>query len=165
MLATSRVVAKQAVSHEIVDGKKKHNALKPFVDAVAMAATKRDKSALSQASRELASKMDEFKGRNQAIKAYQWNIRYSKIFYDLRDGFLNVSKFIDSPELTGEQKTIVGGLIRMGDLLVNHYKTNYSKLSKTRISERGWGNINYDKAVLVLQKLLEQLKSIGEVAQ
>lgn len=165
MLATSRVVAKQAVSHEIVDGKKKHNALKPFVDAVAMAATKRDKSALSQASLALASKMEEFKNRSQAIKAYQWNIRYSKLFYDLRDGFLNVSKFIEAPELTAEQKSIVEGLIRTGELLIKHYKTNYAKLSKTRINERGWGNINYDKSVLVLGKLLDQLKNKIGVAQ
>jgi hypothetical protein len=168
-LATSRVVAKQAVTHVLVDGKKKHNELKPFVDAIADAANKKDRTALAKAVQELNAKAQELSKKTKEVNSYVWNVRYSKLFQALRNDYNNISDWMKKPELDATQMDTVQNVIKRSEKLINLYE-NFSKQIIGR-SERGAvvpgkrpGLFYYEKTLEVLKQLVAHLKNkIGPV--
>ncbi|HEY5267777.1 MAG TPA: hypothetical protein VII94_01430 [Candidatus Saccharimonadales bacterium] len=170
-LATARTVAKQAVSHEMiqVEGKTKkyHNDLKPYLDRVAKAVDSRDSSALQKATQELNEQTKNFVHKSPVIKAYVWHTRYNKPLSDLKNQVNAISPLLEKQELDSNDLNAIDSVIKRGDALIKHYANNYPPSmgeggvsGSSLVNRRGWSFIYYDTSIKILKELVSQLKSI-----
>lgn len=132
-LATEKSTVKQKVVDKLNAAEK--TVLKPYLDDVAKAQNKKDRTALLAAVKILHQKIKEFTKVMPEVIQYVLSVRASKFFYNYKDSvklLINAGK--SSKELTESEKFFVQGLIEEGNKLSKYYanleiKTKHKTLS------------------------------------
>lgn len=155
-LATERIVVKQKVTDKLKKAQKDPTSLKPFMDDVAKAATKKDKAGLLAASNRLRDKMEEFKNVQPELVQYVISLRTSKFFYNFRDRVKLIGSWVGNP-LSGEQVSFIDDTIREGKKLAEYYKN-----LKVKPITPGWAErtTHYKAPIEVIEKIVENLEEI-----
>lgn len=120
-LATERVVVKQKVTDKMKKAQQDPAGLKPYMDDVAKAATKKDKTAFLAATQRLKQRMTEFKNVQPEVVSYVISLRTSKFFYNFRDRVKKIGEWIGQP-IDPEQVNFIDDTIRDGQKLASYYK-------------------------------------------
>lgn len=155
-LATERIVVKQKITDKLKKAQKDSTALKPFMDDVAKAATKKDKSGLLAASKRLKDKMEEFKNVQPELVQYVISLRTSKFFYNFRDRVKLIGSWIGNP-LEGEQVSFIDDTIREGKKIADYYKN-----LKIKPITPGWAErtTHYKAPIEIIEKIVKNLEEI-----
>ena len=120
-LATERIVVKQKITDKMKKAQQDPAVLKPLMDDIAKAATKKDKAAFLTASQRLRAKMTEFKNLQPEVVQYVISLRSSKFLYGFRDRSKKIGEWIGSP-LEPEQVSFIDDTIRNGKKLIEFYR-------------------------------------------
>lgn len=122
-LATERVVVKQKVTDKMKKAQQDPAQLKPYMDDVAKAATKKDKTALITAVKRMKQKMIDFKNVQPELIQYVISLRSSKFFYGFRDKINTIYNWLKTPaEITDIQISFINDTIKDGEKLIEFYK-------------------------------------------
>jgi len=144
--------ARLGVTQEKSEGGKKHNALKPYVDALSKAIQNGDTQAKYQAIRALKQQAIEWSSRAPAIRALEKSVRLLPHFNKLKDNFKLIGSWQEANQnwnLTEEQMSFVVHAIRNAERLTQIYKQHYD----------GAGiRLFYGKALESLQHVIARLK-------
>lgn len=159
-LATERVVVKQKVTDKMKKAQQDPAGLKPFMDDVAKAATKKDKTALLAAAQRLKQKMIEFKNVQPEVVQYVISLRASKFFYNFRDKIKLISNWIkENNTLSPEQMEIVNDAIREGNKLIEFYRNMKIKTITPGWSER---STYYKPPTEIIERIVKNLEGLKQ---
>ena len=155
-LATERIVVKQKITDKLKKAEKDPAGLKPIMDDLAKAATKRDKVALLTNIQRLKEKMNEFKNVQPELVGYVISLRTSKFFYNFRDQVKTIGKWLGEP-LSTDQISFIDDTIRDGKKLAEYYKN-----LKIKPMTPGWQekSTHYNPPIEIIEKIVKNLESI-----
>jgi hypothetical protein len=153
-LATERIVVKQKVTDKMKKAQQDPAILKPFMDDVAKAATKKDKSDLLAAAQRLKAKMTEYKNIQPEVVQYVISLRSSKFMYSFRDRAKQVGEWIGKP-LEPEQASFIDDTIREGHKLISFYK---NLKVKHPILGGPPGSTHYNPPTEIIEKIVKSLE-------
>lgn len=157
-LATERVVVKQKVTDKLKKLQKDPAGLKPIMDDIAKAATKKDRAAVLEHTKRLRSKMEEFKQVQPELIQYVISLRSSKFLYQFRDQIKKIPDLLKDPNISTEQKeTFIFDAIAMGTKLSEYYKSLKIKPITPGWAERG---THYKPPVEIIEQMVNNLKKM-----
>ncbi len=153
---TSAHVARLNVTQMVVDKKKVHNELKPFVDAVSKAIQKKDNAAKLTAIKTLKQQMQNRMDKAPAIKALARNIRWLPFFQRMKADLEIVAGWqTDKGWDLNENKTaFIQNLITGGRKIVDAYRKYYPESGPKRPNQL---EISFDSTVGYMDAVLDQL--------
>jgi hypothetical protein len=153
-LATERIVVKQKVTDKMKKTQQDPATLKPFMDDVAKAATKKDKTAFLAATQRLKAKMTEIKNVQPEVVQYVISLRSSKFLYGFRDRAKRIGEWIGT-DLEPEQVSFIDDTIREGKKLISFYR-NLSV--KHPLLGTPTGTTHYKPPTEIIEKIVKNLE-------
>jgi hypothetical protein len=153
---TSAHVARLNITQMVVDKKKVHNELKPFVDRVSKAIQKKDNAAKLVAIKELKAQMKIRMDKAPAIKALARNIRWLPFFQRVKTELETIAGWnIDSDKNFDETKTTtIQKALIAGRKVTDAYRHYYPETGPKRPNQL---EIAFDGTVRYLDDVLDQL--------
>lgn len=153
---TSAHVARLNITQTIVDKKKVHNELKPFVDRVSKAIQKKDNAAKLAAIKELKAQMKIRMDKAPAIKAMARNIRWLPFFQKVKTDLETIAGWnIDADKNFDENKVaLIQKTILSGRKVTDAYRRYYPETGPKRPNQL---EIAFDGTVRYLDDVLDQL--------
>lgn len=155
-MATERIVVKQKITDKLKKAQQDATSLKPFMDDLAKAATKKDRTAFLASAQRLRTKMDEFKNVQPEMVQYVISLRTSKFFYSFRDKAKQIGEWLGQP-MSAEQVSFIDDTIREGRRLVDFYKS-----LKVKPITPGWAErtTHYKPPTEIIEKIVKNLEGI-----
>lgn len=154
-LATERQTAKEKVAKAIEDAKLDPNVLKPYIDDLAKAATKKDKAAILEKTKLLRNKMKEIEKSEESVIIYSRSIRTGKFFYQFRDQVSQIQTWENAP-LNPEQMATLNEAINQGQKIIDFYTNKDLKTMNNDIIKKKY----YSKPLEIVQKITNRLLEI-----
>jgi hypothetical protein len=153
---TSAHVARLNVTQMVVDKKKVHNELKPFVDAVSKAIQKKDNVAKLAAIKNLKAQMKARMDKVPAIKALARNIKWLPFFQRMKADLETVAGWqTDQGWDLNENKTMfIQNLLTNGRKITDAYRRYYPETGPKRTNQL---EISFDSTVGYMDAVLDQL--------
>lgn len=153
---TSAHVARLNITQMVVDKKKVHNELKPYVDAVSKAIQKKDNAAKLVAIKALKAQMKSRMDKAPAIKALARNIKWLPFFQRMKADLEAVAGWqTDAGWDLNENKTMfIQNLITGGRKIVAAYRKYYPETGPKRPNQL---EISFDSTVGYMEAVLDQL--------
>lgn len=154
-LATERVVVKQKITDKMKKAKLDPNLLKPYLDNVAKAASKKNRDAFLAASAELRKKMVEFKNFQPEVRQFASSLKYSKFFYGFRDRVKKIGEWLGQP-LDGDQLAFISATVRDGKKLIEYPWKDLPALG----GGRGERSTYYGPPLEIIENIVRNLEGL-----
>lgn len=153
---TSAHVARLNVTQIVVDKKKVHNELKPFVDTVSKAIQKKDAAAKLTAIKALKQEMKNRMDKAPAIKALSRNIKWLPFFHKVKADLETIAGWQTEQgwDLNENKTMFIKNLINNGGKIANDYRNYYPETGPRRPNQL---DISFDNTVAYMDAVLYQL--------